>query len=191
MSYHRLGQFLNGVPVDVSRCFPQLKAEAEAAATEINRVIDAYPWATQELAQRFQKVMDDAKRAGLCPFVKGTGPLIEESHKVLEAARSLAANPPPAPQLTPQQVQTVLMESPGASLPPLPSMPSMPSASITSPTMSLPSASVSAEPSRAGVGLLVVFGLLGLVGASIYFICKKKEEEETPASRKKRRRKKH
>jgi len=125
------------VPIDVSHCWPQYIQQSKTAAQKINLVIDKYPWATQNLAQRFASVMASAKKANFCPFVPGTGPIIEESHAVLKEASALAANPPapPAPP-PPATLPAYTQAAPYAQ--PAPSTVSTPLVSTTAPTVQTP-----------------------------------------------------
>lgn len=85
------------IPIDVSGCWPNLRDESQKNAEEILSVIDKYPHATDQLAKDFRAIMDEAKQAGLCPFVDGVGPIIDKAKAVLAKARSIKANPPAPP----------------------------------------------------------------------------------------------
>ena len=111
MTYYNL----SGVPIDVNEALRAAWAssfglpscggnqaaiqQSQAAANEIKEVINQYPHATGELSQRFVASVQAAADANLCVFFPGTGPILEESHAVLELARAIAANPPPPPPL--------------------------------------------------------------------------------------------
>ena len=107
MTYYNL----SGVPINVNEALPSCGGnqaaiqQSQAAANEIKEVINQYPHATGELSQRFEASVQAAADANLCVFFPGTGPILEESHAVLELARAIAANPPPPPTQDPVQTK--------------------------------------------------------------------------------------
>lgn len=85
------------IPIDVSGCWPNLAPQSQQRAEEIRSIIEQFPHASDQLAKDFKASMDEARGAGLCPFVDGTGPIIENAKAVLKRARDMKANPPPPP----------------------------------------------------------------------------------------------
>lgn len=89
--------------INVSRCWPNLVGQSQSNAEFINEVITTSndPRVT-ELKQRFEATMKANADAGSCPFVDGTGEIVEESHAVLQLAENMQ------PVITPAEENAIL-----------------------------------------------------------------------------------
>jgi len=130
-----------------------------------------------------------AADANLCVFFPGTGPILEESHAVLELARSIAANPPPPPalvqealnvtqQLAPHPAHIVTQQPhqrrPTVTAAPGPSFSPGPSPAFLSPEPSFTEQSFIDDtfiPTKKKLGKLpIVIGLLLLGGIGLWLV---------------------
>lgn len=147
------------VPIDVSSCWSAFKPESQKKAEEINAIIDKFPHATQQLAIDFQAIMEETKKAGLCPFVAGSGPIIERSNQIYQQAQNIAANPPPLPTPTPSApvaTSAVPLATPTSVAPPVDFF-------DPGPTVIAP------QESGGGAFIIGLVIILAIVGAGAYF----------------------